>query len=150
MPYTTIPTVLDGNALPASHLNLLRNNILFLNGIASGANVPFPSTIYTNNWGISDARWRMRHIGQYLHWQARLTLTDIDDFQVWVNGTMVFQDLVQRAAPFTYAGFVDLAVNPGGLTVGIPYEIYLQGTFTTSPPHEMILDFLREADSTTI
>lgn len=150
MSFQTNPTFVDAAVLSASDLNILSDNTEFLHGLVSGVNTPFAKVEYTSDWDDTDTKWEMVHSAQYLHFKARLTMTDVTSFQIWVAGVKVYEDTTQRAAVYTYQGYVDLDASAASLTLGDPYEVYLAGTFTTSPPHKLIVDYLRESGSTTL
>jgi hypothetical protein len=51
MPYTTPPTFVDGQIVSAAQLNILSDDIEFLNGVMAGPNIPFQSITWDTTAG---------------------------------------------------------------------------------------------------
>lgn len=161
MAYTTPPTFVAGAILTASQLNTLSGDIEFLHGVASGLNVPFSSVRVTGD-SINDTKvhWYIRHKHRYLHYRARVTAGDIDEFRIYYNGTRIVQDDTNRSSPYTYQSTgaptatypatsgVVIDLNGLSLTVGNWYEIYVEMTQLTTMTASV--DYILESDATSI
>lgn len=125
MPYTTIPTLSDGNILSASYLNLLGDNSNYLGSLGGLPNVAF------QQWRTSSAGsmyYHIRHRHRYL--KAYYETTGTCDFiKITYNGTLIKNDGTPDASE-TYS--IDL--NNTGIitptpTVGQWYEIQVETAF---------------------
>jgi hypothetical protein len=124
MAYTSPPTFVNGNILTASQLNLLADDVQFLAGIAGRINIPFQSIISGAGSGI-DAVWQIRHTHRYLLYYITQNASTSDQMKIRYDGTEIYSDTGDRAAPYLWSGYVDLDSSPGGLTVGDWYQIDL-------------------------
>lgn len=124
MAYTAPSTFVDGNVLTASQLNILSDDVQFLFGLASRVVIPFQSIVSGAGSGI-DAIWTVRHTHRYLLYYLSQNAATSDSLEIFYGGSSVYSDGGNRAAPYTWAGYVDLDSTPGGLTVGTWYELSL-------------------------
>lgn len=87
MPYTTLPTLVDGQILSSSFLNGLATNQAFVFGVANVANIPFNS--YTGlKVDSTTMNWYIRHRLRYLHWQVKSDAA-FDYARIYYNGVKV-------------------------------------------------------------
>jgi hypothetical protein len=94
MPYTSIPTLADGQILSASWLNNLAANQSFLYGLANAANIPFNS--FKGNRQTLDSHdmiWSVRHKVPWLHWQIKSGGAGWNYARIWYNGVVVGESL---------------------------------------------------------
>jgi hypothetical protein len=109
MPFTTPPTFADAAILSAAQLNILSDDISWLFGLVGGPNLPFNSLASgIVNLSSSNNSWLLRHRHRYLHYLVRLTANDNNDLDLFYNGVRVYHDETDRAAQYTYTGYVDL------------------------------------------
>lgn len=90
MPYTTPPTFVNGQIVSAAQLNILSDDIEFLNGIMAGPNIPFQSITWDTNSG--EHTWYVRHRHRYLHYSFSITSDPADDVKIYYNGVQIFHD----------------------------------------------------------
>lgn len=152
MAYQTVPTFSDGSILSASDLNILADNTEFLHGLVSGINVPFTKFVYDSiTFDETRSEWEMIHTARYLHYKLSLIGSeDLETLSIVVNGTTKLIDGTTRSPTYTYSGYLDTTVDPGTLTTGSPYDIYFTGTFSAATNNLLVVDYLRENDSTTL
>jgi hypothetical protein len=156
MAWTTPPTFANNTVLQASEMNIIRDDLLHLNGTITGVNTPFSSAVYgSTNWTIAQGAWTFRRINRYLHWRARLTDSDTDYFRIFINGVQQWSDETDRSNPFTYQSGASDNIDLDSLTsitvnVGDIYTVHTEGDWTSAAPRELILDYLWESDSTTL
>lgn len=117
MPYTTPPTFVNGQVISAAQLNILGDDIEFLNGVMAGPNIPFQSITWDTNSG--EHTWYVRHRHRYLHYSFQIANDPADDVKIYVNNSLVFHD--GSPGEGFQTSYVDL--NPLGLTVGVWYPI---------------------------
>src|SRR5262245_27365625 len=92
MPYTTIPTVSDGQILSASYLNGLAANQSFLFGVGNQANPAFAS--YRSLHVTLDQTimvWQVRHRVNWLHWRINSQGSNWNYARMYFNGVKVGQ-----------------------------------------------------------
>lgn len=146
MAYTTPPTFADTNVLTATQLNTLSGNQEFLYSLVNGINIPFTSETMT---GSGDSRhWEFRRRVRYLHYKIRVTTNDTDRLRISVNGNYEFDDGVNRSAPYTYSGYIDLTAITAVPAVKDFYEVYI--TLDWSVVGELVVDYFLESSSTTL
>lgn len=117
MPYTTPPTFVNGQIVSAAQLNILSDDIEFLNGVMAGPNIPFQSVTWDTNSG--EHTWYMRYRHRYLHYSFQISSDAADDVKIYVNGSLVFHD--GAPAQGFQTSYVDL--NSLGLIVGTWYPV---------------------------
>jgi hypothetical protein len=111
MAWTTPPTFSSGAVLSAAQLNVLSDDLEYLNGFVSGANPAMTSTTITDNGDILHI---IRHLHRYLHTKFRAT----DDVKIYYDATKVYED---GSPPGDDTQIVDL--DSYGLTVGQLYTL---------------------------
>lgn len=152
MAYTTPPTFSNGAVLSAANLNTLSDDIEYLYALATAVSAPFCGQ--TMVAGGDSRYWTFRRRARYLHYQVRLTASDIDEFELLItNYGGTDQDGVidhsNHSAPYTWSGYVDLD------SLGDPpallefYKVHFVITFSGSG-NELEIDYLLQSDSTTL
>jgi hypothetical protein len=109
MPYSAIPTFVDGDILTASDLNTLSANQEFLFSLGNAANAPFNSVrVNTGSLDESVAFWRIRHRLDYLHFKITTVDSSNDEWvRVYYNGVKVYGD--EAPSGGEYADVYDLS-----------------------------------------
>jgi len=148
IPYQTTPTFSSGNILTASDLNILSNNLDFLNDLLGGVNPAF-AQVTLNNSGSTSSLFNQLHRAQYFHYNIQITSGTHDTLSISYNGTTVFSDAGSRTAPYTWQGYVDLNSNPGGLTLGNFYDVQFNFSWQSGGTGAGKVVFLGEYGSTT-
>jgi len=138
MAYSAPPTFVNGNVLTAAQLNILSDDVEYLYGLVSGVNIPFNSITTTINLRSNNNQWLLRHAYQYLHYKARVTANDNDDFDIFITQSggydiKVYTDSTTRSATYTYSGYIDLEdcttwVSPASGDDDIYQGVYAGGT----------------------
>lgn len=133
MPFIAPPTFSSGQILTASQLNVLSDDIEFLNSITDYINVPFSKYVYglIGTQSMSEAKWLFRHRGRYLHYYLTLDTGDVDaPLTIKVNwGAGVFTVFSQSSSltsPQTIAGYVDLDTVLAGLGTAVPMGAFME------------------------
>ena len=90
MPYTTPPTFVNGQIVSAAQLNILSDDIEFLNGVIAGPNIAFQSITWDTNSG--EHTWYVRHRHQYLHFSYTISADPADDVKIYYGGVLIYQD----------------------------------------------------------
>jgi hypothetical protein len=119
MAWTTPPTFVDASPASAAQLNILSDDLEFLQGVAAGPNAPFQSVVHTNS---GNTTYHLRYRYRYLHYKYVISTDPGDDVKIRVNGTISYSDGV--ASMGTYSGYVDL--NSLGLTAGSWYPVIFE------------------------
>ena len=83
MPYQAVPTFANGNILSASQLNILSNNIEYLNGFAVSSNQAMTSVHLEQD---GDAYFLIKHTHRYLHTKFRA----LDRCRIYYDATNVY------------------------------------------------------------
>lgn len=102
MPYTSIPTLSNGNVLNASHLNTLSANQEFLYALANQPNIPFSS--YRDTIALLVHPWDTRHKNRYLHYKITAA-SNWDYCRIFWNGVKLAGN---EAGATTFSGYYDL------------------------------------------
>lgn len=128
MAYTTPPTFTDlTTILSAAQLNILSDDVEYLNGLIEVVNPPFTS--YTYGSGEMGARkWTVRHRHRYLHYNLTIASGNINpDLRLWYNGVKVreWTSGNELTAPVAITGYIDLQALT--LTQNQWYEVYWGG-----------------------
>jgi hypothetical protein len=111
MPYTSIPTLSDGQILTASYLNLLSGNMGYLFGLANQANIPFNSYRDTRvTFDRNTMQWDVRHKLQYFHYKITSQGSNWNYCRVYYNGVKVAG---METAGNTFTGTFDLTTWAG-------------------------------------
>lgn len=106
MPYSTLPTLSDGQILTASYLNSLSANQAFVFGVANVANIPFNSfSKLDNHIDQNDMIWYIRHRLAFLHWQVKASGGSWTSARIFYNGVKV----ADMGAGNLYTGTYNLA-----------------------------------------
>ena len=146
MAYQTPPTFSSGNVLTAAQLNIISENIEFFWSLVSGVNIPFTGEKMTGS-GTSRG-WTGRRLGRYLHYKMRMVTGTSDQVDVDVDGTTEYTDSTDRAAPYTWSGYIDLNTTTSNPDIGEFYEITVVFAFTSG--NDFRVDYLIESDSVTL
>lgn len=142
MAYQTNPTFTDNNVLLASELNILADNIAFLYSLVSGVNQPFTGETMT---GSGNSRsWSFRRQGRYLHYKMRMVTGTSDELDIRIDGNIEYTDATNRAAPYSWTGYVDLQATTSAPDIGEWYEVYIEFDFTSG--NDFRVDYLIESD----
>lgn len=148
MPWPGVPDFNDGEVLGAAKLNQISDAIEFLHGLITGVNIPFLTV-----GGGSDfsQNYRIRHVGQYLHYKIVMSSGTHDVLQISYDGTVVYEDLGSQSAPFTWEGYVDLhdtgVITPTP-TIGDFYSLSIN--FEYNANGDALVHYLLESNSTTL
>lgn len=121
MAYQTPPTFTTGDVLSATQLNILSDDIEYLNGFAVSAS-PAMVSVHLDQDG--DAFFMIRHTQRYLHFKYR----GQDRIRVYYDTTEVYS-VDDTVGDQTVA--VDL--NPFGLTLGQLYVLKINIASTNDP-----------------
>ncbi len=119
MAWTTPPTFVTSNAASAAQLNILSDDLEFLQGVAAGPNAPFQSVVFTNS---GTATYHLRYRYPYLHYSYTVSVDPGDDIKIKVNGTTKVSDGAPGEA--TVTSYVDLTSM--GLTPGTWYPVTVE------------------------
>lgn len=105
MSWVTPGTFTNGAALTAANLNLLRDDIIYLNGLTDYINTPFFQYTYGvgGDQAMSEYRWRFHHRFQYLHYYLSIDAAPGIDPTLFLYGNWGSGDTVL------------LSVSDGGL-----------------------------------
>lgn len=90
MPYTTPPTFVNGQIVSAAQLNILSDDIEFLNGVMAGPNIPFATMFWDAYSG--EHTWYVRHRHPYLHYSFTIGTDPADSVKIYFGGVLVFND----------------------------------------------------------
>ncbi|MFN8493146.1 MAG: hypothetical protein U0350_36420 [Caldilineaceae bacterium] len=127
MAYSSIPTKSAGDTVRSADFNQLADNAAYVAGLADAVVIPFSAVQSGDGSGISDI-WTIRHTHRWLLVRLIQMASTSDYVEVYYNGTQVFSDGGDRAAPYTWNIAVDLndtgAISPTP-TTGNYYEITL-------------------------
>jgi len=148
MAWQATPTFSSGQILTASDLNILSNNLDFLHGLLGNSNPSF-SQVTLNGSGSTVARFNQQHRAQFFHYKITITSGNHDTLSITYNGATIFSDQGSRVAPYTWQGYVDLNVNPGGLTLGNFYDVQVNFSWQSGGTGAGVIEFLGESGSTT-
>lgn len=114
MPYTTIPTLADGQILTASHLNLLGGNANYLAALGSVPNTGFVIWYTTNGSGRN---YKMRHRHRYLKFYYESS-GNCDFVKLYVGGVLrINSDPPQASVTLTFD------MNTTTIAVGDWYDV---------------------------
>lgn len=144
MAWTTPPTFSNGDILTAAKLNILSDDLAFLEGRGNSPSIPF--MVYKFSISVN-LTYMVRHKYRYLHWQYVNPGANAHDSQtrmrILYNNTEVHN---QAPVAFltTYTGSADL--NILSLTKGGYYTVEVQFTKDTYEPG-VLLRYLEERDS---
>jgi hypothetical protein len=116
MAWTTPPTFVTSNAASAAQLNILSDDLEFLQGVAAGPNAPFQSVVFTTS---GTATYHLRYRYPYLHYSYTVSVDPGDDVKIKVNGTTKVSDGAPGEA--TVTSYVDLTSM--SLTTGTWYPV---------------------------
>lgn len=143
MPYTTPPTFTNGVIVSAAQLNILSDDIEFLNGVMAGPNIPFQSVTWDTNSG--EHIWYVRHRHRYLHYSFTISSDAADDVKIYYNNVVVFSDGAPGQG--TQASSIDLNTY-GTWTVGQWYPIKFK--YQKQNNSVCVLNYLIQSASTTL
>ena len=120
MAWTTPPTFVTSNAASAAQLNILSDDLEFLQGVADAPNAPFQSLVVTAD---VDTTYHIRYEGDvYFHYKYIISGADANAVDITLNGSNIYSDGVANMG--TYAGYVD--ITSLGLIAGTWYPIVFQ------------------------
>ena len=120
MAWTTPPTFVTSNAFSAAQLNILSDDLEFLQGVADAPNAPFQSLVVTAD---VDTTYHIRYEGDvYFHYKYIISGSNGDAVDITLNGSNIYSDGVSSTG--TYAGYVD--ITSLGLTAGTWYPIVFE------------------------
>ena len=141
MAYTTPPDFVTGAILSAAQLNILSDDVDFLNGIAQAPNIPFQAYEFV---GTESRDWYMRYRHPYLLYYYDVLHNPADDIKIYVNDVEVFHD----GAPGeeTVEGHIDLAAL--GLTLRSWYKVTV--SFVPDSGSTLLLKLLAHANATSL
>jgi len=120
MPYTTIPSVSDGNVLTAAWLNTLADNANYLASLGGIPNLAFSHVATSTGQSLY---WHMRHRHRYLYVLVTF-VNNADYFNVKYNGSTVYTNGDPSGTPT-----IKLDLNPLSLTVGNWYTVQVDCGF---------------------
>lgn len=118
MAWTSPPTFADGNYLSAAQLNTLSNDVAH---VWAAVQQPAPPFIRVAFSGASTWTGGIRHKHRYLYYNIYLESGTHETLSIAYNGTTLYTDGVDRTAPYSWAGTLDL--NSLGLTVNDWYTV---------------------------
>ena len=100
MAWSPPPTFVAGNTASAAQLNILSDDVEFLDGVADAPNAPFQSLVVTAD---VDTTYHIRYEGDdYFHYKYVISGSNGDAVDITLNGTNIHSDGV--ASTGTYAG----------------------------------------------
>ena len=142
MAWTTPPTFVTSNPNSAAQLNILSDDLEFLQGIADAPNAPFQSLVVTAD---VDTTYHIRYEGDvYFHYKYIISGSNGDAVDITLNGSNIYSDGVSSTG--TYAGYVD--ITSLGLTAGTWYPIVFE--WNGNPGSTCTVWYLLLANSTTL
>lgn len=121
MPFQTPPTFNTGDVISAIQLNILSDNLEYLNGFSVSSNQAMTSVKLLDD---GDALFLIKHTQRYLHTKFRA----LDRCQIFYDSTKVY-DVDNFPGDATET--IDL--NPFGLTVGQYYVLKFTISSTNDP-----------------
>lgn len=136
MPYVTPPTFSTGQILTAAQLNVLSDDIEFLNSITDYINVPFSKYVYgtAGVQSMTEAKWLFFHRHDYLHYYMTIDTGDLDSpVYLKINWGAGEKILLTRTSsltsPQTIAGYIDMpailtALDGSAIPAGAKLEVY--------------------------
>jgi len=149
MPYTPVSVPADGNVLSASTLQTMNANAEFLYSLISGINIPFTTSSFDGSPSPEISRpYVFRRQARYLHFRVDLTSNDTSDFDILIDGVSEYVDGVNRGAPYSYTGYIDLTGIGSPPAVGDFYEV--QAEIDWDVPGTARVVYFLESDSTTL
>lgn len=148
MPWPGVPDFNDGEVLGAAKLNQISDAIEFLHGIITGVNMPFKTVGGGSNFNQT---YRIRHLGQYLHYQIAMSSGQSDQVRIYYNSVLVFDDDTDRDAPYLWEGYVDLhdtmVIDP----IPTLREFYtLEVDFDYNTPGDAQVHYILESNATSL
>lgn len=141
MAWTTPPTFVTSSPASASQLNILSDDLEFLQGIAVAPNAPFQSLTVTAD---VDTTYHIRYRYRYLHYKYVISGADGDAVDITVNGSNVYSDGVANMG--TYSGYADL--NSLSLTAGAWYPVVFE--WNGNPGSTCVLWYILTSNATSI
>lgn len=130
MPYTSIPTFVDGSVLTASALNTLSSNVSFLYGVANQANIPFNSFRGIRvTMDQADAVWDIQHAVTFLHWKVISLGGNWNYARLYYNGVKVGEGPASTGwtGAYNLASWAGLPNLKGAWASGVAYEDDVNG-----------------------
>jgi len=130
--YVSPPTFVTGNILHAGHLNILADDIEYINSLTDFINIPFFQYVY----GVGGAqdmttqKWMLRHRHRYLHYWFTIDTENITN-QLYIYADIgggpivIYTHVGGQEAPLTVAGYIDL--NPFGFASLAWMSVYWGG-----------------------
>jgi hypothetical protein len=144
MAWTTPPTFEDEAVLSASDMNILSDDLEYLNGYVAGGNPAVASVVSLASEGGATPRsthyFVIRHLHQYLHARI-LSDGDDDDVKISYGAKEVFED----GSPDGTEDYV-IDLSEEGLTVGQLYIV----TVALRGDNPRIIYYLIESDQNTL
>ncbi len=111
MAWTTPPTFVDGAVASAANLNILSDDLAYLEGVAAGPNAPFQSYVFSTS---GTATYHLRYRYPYLHYSYTVSTDPGDDINIKVNGTSKVHDGAPGEATVTsYVDLTSMSLTPG-------------------------------------
>ncbi len=126
MSWTTPPTFTDTNALSASQLNVLSDDLVYLYGLSSTVNIPFVlteedlRTTLDSNKSFWQVRHRAKYLNLYIDYSVDATYVDHLSWTVTYGAWTLSSVNPLAYSPPCYVAF---DVETAGAVVGTWYEI---------------------------
>lgn len=150
MPYTTNPTWSDGDILSAADLTVLADNIEYLHGLVSGIQPAFVSDVVAGSSGVltSSRNYAVRYRARYLLYKVRVIGGETEQFEIIINEVQEVVDTVDRAAPYTFEGYIDLTgiTTPPTLLDFLTVRVAIDWNVGGSA----VLDYFYQSDATSL
>lgn len=154
MPYVVPPTFVTGNVLTASSLNILSDDIEYINSLSDYVNLPLSAYKYgvSGIETMSNAYWTFVHRHRYLHYylvvESGTITTDPHQLHLDINfgsGWTTIQTVgAGPIGPSTIAGYVDL--NP----FSVPDNAKMQVRWDTNIDGQATNYYFLESSFTTL
>jgi hypothetical protein len=150
MAWTTPPTFTDGTILTAANLNILTDDLAYLEGRANAPLLPYVAYTFTVTRTLT---YMIRHKYRYLHYSyANAGTVSGDNHAISItynNATIYTQNPVVFATDYT--GSIDLQATtpspfPLGLSVGTWYLVRIVFTKVGTGEHMQPFRYLEERD----
>ena len=144
MAWTTPPVFADETVLSASDMNILSDDLEYLNGYVAGGNPAVMSIVSTVSDGGATPRsthyFLIRHLHRYLHARI-LSDGDDDDVKIYYGDTLVLSD----GSP---SGIEDYVIDLDGLGL-VEGQMYI-GRVELRGDSPRIIYYLAENDQATL
>ena len=149
MAWSTPPTF-TASTLTASQLNILSDDIEYLNGIAQTIN---PCMYAPRADGDTDYYFYIRHTNQYFHYRfsSKDQVGNVITWTLYYNEIQIDTNATNNSGTVqTIASYKDTDSDPGSLVVGNWYEVRVNIDWASAAAFGTYfqVDYMRELDTT--